>query len=113
LRGDLGGKMNLEKLKERLKNYSKEDIIITNHAEIQAIVRDVELEEVKQNVLHPDKLVFVNEQKADKQDEEKYECYFAYSKTHAHKYVMVLNRKIIIVTIININRDWQKIIEGK
>jgi len=83
--------MNLEELKDKLREYSIKDIIITDHAEMQAIVRDIELEEVKNNVLHPEKLVFAKEQEAKKQDEKKYECYFAYSKTHAHKYVMIFN----------------------
>ena len=43
--------------------------------------------------------------------ESKYGCYFVYSKTHCHKYVLVLNRKTIIVTIISINRDWQRMLK--
>jgi hypothetical protein len=33
-------------------------------------------------------------------NEEKYDCYFAYSKQLAHRYILTINRKIIIVTII-------------
>ncbi len=96
--------MDLDKFKEKLTRYNKKDIIFTSHAEIRALFRGIDLEEVRGNILNPDKLVAVlmNEGKS------KYGCYFAYSKTHCHKYVLVLNRKVIIVTIININRDWQK-----
>ena len=102
--------MNLEKLKEKLKSYSKADIIITNHAELQAFVRDVDLEEVKENVTNPVRLVYVKKQNAQEEGEEKYDCYFAYSKHLYHRYALAMNGKIIIVTIIKINRDWQKAI---
>jgi len=100
--------MNLEELKEKLRRYSKKDIIITNHADIRTFIREINLEEVKENITNPEKLVHAVQKKARKPNEEKYECYFAYSKTHAHKYVIIINRKVIIVTIININRDWQR-----
>src|SRR4030042_5266336 len=96
--------MDLDKFKDTLRGYKKEEIIITNHAEIQAYVREVSLEEVKENIINPTKLVHV------KQDEEKYDCYFAYSKHLYHRYILTMNNKIIIVTIIKINRDWQKAI---
>jgi len=40
----------------------------------------------------------------------KYDCYFAYSKHLYHRYAIILNEKVLIVTIIKINRDWQKAI---
>jgi len=105
--------MNLDELKEKLKRYSKEDIIITEHAETQALVRDIGLEEVKQNIISPEKLVYFDKQESQKPNEEKYDCYFAYSKKLCHRYILTINGKLIIVTIIKINRDWQKIIERK
>jgi len=105
--------MDIEELKKKLRSYKKEDIIIVKHAEIQAIVRDMNLEEVKNNIVNPDKLVFAREQEARESDERKFDCYFAYSKYLCHRYILTINRKIIIVTIIKINRDWQKTIERK
>jgi len=102
--------MELEDFKKRLKEYKKEDIIITNHAEIQAFVRQIDLEEVRCNILNPEKLAYVKRQEPE---QEKYDCYFAYSKLFAHRYILALNGKIIIVTIIKINRDWQRILERK
>ena len=102
--------MNLEELKNKLRKYKKEDIIITKHAELQAFVREVDLEEVKENIINPVKLVYVKEQESEREDEKKYDCYFAYSRHLYHRYVLTINRKIIIVTIIKINRDWQKAI---
>jgi len=95
---------DLDNFKEKLVRYSREDIIFTSHAEVRALFRGIDLEEVKGNILNPDKLVAV----LMDEGKSKYECYFAYSKNHCHKYVLVLNRKVIIVTVIDINRDWQK-----
>jgi len=50
--------MNLDKLKEKLKRYRKSDIIFTTHAEIRALGRGIDLEEVKENIINPEKLVY-------------------------------------------------------
>jgi len=105
--------MNLEELKKKFSSYDKKDIIVTKHAEIQAFVREIELDEIKKNIINPEKLVYAQKQKALKHHEEKYDCYFAYSKQVYHRYALTINRKVIIVTIIKINRDWQKAIERK
>ena len=102
--------MELEELKKRLRNYKIEEIIVTEHAELQAFSRDVDLKEVKENILNPVKLVYAKQQEAKNDDEEKYDCYFAYSKHLYHRYAIVINGKLLIVTIIKINRDWQKAI---
>ena len=105
--------MDLEELKKKLIGYDKKDIIITEHAELQAYIRQIDLDEVRNNVVNPEKLVFIEQQESQKQNEEKYNCYFAYSKDLSHRYILTVNGKVIIVTIIKINRDWQKILEGK
>ena len=94
--------MDLEKLKGRLKKYHKEDIIITDNAELQALTRGVDLDEVKENIINPDRLVYARPQKAQKKNEEKYDCYFACSKHLYHRYALILNGKVLIVTIIKI-----------
>lgn len=103
--------MNLEEFKNKLKKYKKADIIMTYHAKIRALVRNVDLDEVKKNIIFPDKLIYYREQEAEKPDEKKFECYFEYSKNYCHKYILTTNGKIIIVTIISINRNWQKMIK--
>jgi hypothetical protein len=102
--------MEIEELKEKLKEYKKSDIIITEHAELQAFTRDVDLEEVKKNILNPIKLVYTKKQETKYKNQEKYDCYFAYSKYLYHRYILTINAKLIIVTIIKINRNWQKAI---
>jgi hypothetical protein len=102
--------MDLNEFKEKLKKYKKSDLIFTNHAEIRALGRGINLEEVKENIINPERLVYAEKTEAKYEGEEKFECYFAYSKNYCHKYVLTLNRKVIIITIININRDWQKMV---
>ena len=96
--------MDSEKFKEKLARYNEKDIVFTSHAEIRALFRNMDLDEIRHNILNPERLAKV----VDNEDDGKYECYFAYSKTYCHKYVLALNRKVIIVTVININRDWQR-----
>lgn len=102
--------MEINELKIKLSKYKKEEIIISKHAELQAFVRNVDLEEVKDIVVNPVKLVYAKKQEAKYKNEEKYDCYFAYSRHLYHRYALTINRKIIIVTIIKINRGWQKAI---
>ena len=102
--------MDLDQFKCKLKSYKKEDIVVTYHAELQAFIRQIDIDEVKKNIINPDKLVYVKQQESEKSNKEKYDCYFAYSKHLYHRYILTVNRKIIIVTIIKIDRDWQKAI---
>lgn len=95
----------------KLKKYRKEDIIITGHAEEQAVFRSITLDEVKENIINPKRLYFAEQQKAEKPAEEKYNCYFGYSKTQCHRYVLVIDGSCIVCTIIKINRRWQHIVE--
>lgn len=83
---------------------------MTQHAEFQAFTRNIDLEEVKENVINPTKLVYAKKQEAKYKGEEKYYCYFAYSRHLYHRYALTINAKSIIVTIIKINKDWQKAI---
>ncbi len=98
-------------LVERLKTYSKKDVIFTSHAKIRAVQRGLNLEEVKENIVNPKRLAFAARQKSRKPGEEKYDCYFVYSNTMCHRYVLIINRKIIICTAIKINRRWQNMVE--
>ncbi len=96
---------------EKLKKYRKDDIVFTEHAKIQAEIRGIDLEEVKKNVVNPRRLAFAENQPSRKPNEEKYNCYFVYSKTQAHRYILVLGNKVIILTVIKINRRWQYKVE--
>lgn len=96
---------------EKLKRYTKETIIITEHARQQAIFRSINIEEVKENIINPTRLIFARKQDAERPEEEKYDCYFNYSKTQCHRYIIAINEHCIICTVIKINRRWQHIVE--
>lgn len=99
-----------KELLRKLDGLGSNDIVFTHHAEIQSMVRQIDLGEVRKNLLNPHRLKYVEKQPSRK-GETKYDCYFGYSKTQAHRYVIVINAKLVVVTIIKINRRWQRRIE--
>lgn len=105
--------MKLNQFKEKLRLYKKKEIKITDHAYAQAIFRNINIDEVKENIINPEKLSFVREQKGKSKNEKKYDCYFGYSKNLCHRYILLLKNNCIVCTIIKVRRRWQKIIEKK
>ncbi|MFH1072565.1 MAG: hypothetical protein V1743_04010 [Nanoarchaeota archaeon] len=104
--------MNYEDVvQEQLRAFRKEDVIITDHAFVQAIFRNVSIDEIKENIINPARLSYALKQDAAHAGEEKYDCYFGYSKTLCHRYVLVMNKRCIVCTVIKINRRWQHIAE--
>ena len=96
---------------KKLEKYKPENIIITEHTKIQALRREISLREVKENILHPKRLTVAIRQNAQKEGEEKYDCYFAYSNTQCQRYILVINKECVVCTVIKINRRWQRIAE--
>jgi hypothetical protein len=96
------------KVKLLLKAYSEKDIIFSTHAEIRCIQRNISKEEVIANILNPKRLTYAIESNINK-----FDCYFLYSNTQCHRYILSLQKKAIIVTVVKINRRWQRIIEKR
>lgn len=103
--------MDLQELKNALSSYKKEEIIITTHAIQQAIFRNIDLEEIKENIINPIRLTQFKEQRSLNENEKKLDCYFVYSKTQCQRYVLVMKNKCIVCTVIKINRRWQHLFE--
>lgn len=101
----------LSQFTAKLSRYRKEDIILTDHALKQAIFRGIDIDEIKENIINPKRLYYARQQKAEFSGEEKYDCYFGYSKTQCHRYILIINARCIICTVIKINRRWQHLIE--
>lgn len=93
-----------------LKKFKRvEDIEIDQHAELRAKKRNIDLYEVKYNLLNPSKrLSFANILEQEKDNLEKFKCYFGYSKTQCHIYIIKINGKLIVKTMIKLNKRWQK-----
>lgn len=98
-------------LKDKLKKYKKEDIVITSHAKVQAIMRGIRPDEVKENITNTFRLVYAEKQEALGPGEEKYNCYFGCSNTQCHRYALVVNDACLVCTVIKINRRWQRMVE--
>ena len=100
-----------ERVIEKFKKFKNKDIIITHHAELQSIFRNISLDEIRDNIINPKRLVFAGKQEAEREDEEKYDCYFAYSNIQCQRYVVVITSRCIICTVIKVNRRWQRMVE--
>ncbi len=106
------GKADITKVKEELSKYSKEQIIFNEpHVTQRCLLRDITKEEVIQNLLKSDKLVYVGEQESKYPNERKYDLYFVLSNTKAYRLPVVLKEKsLYVITVIKINRRWQGIV---
>lgn len=98
----------VESLKERFKKYKKEEVIISSHAYIRAVARQINLDEVRENIINPTRLYHAEKQAARHAWEEKYNCYFGYTKMLCHRYALAINHNCIVCTIIKLNRRWQR-----
>ncbi|HLD04327.1 MAG TPA: hypothetical protein VJG90_01275 [Candidatus Nanoarchaeia archaeon] len=95
-------------LKEKLKTYTKESIVFTTHAYEQAVFRGLNIDDIKENIINPERLAYAKQQPAQYPNEEKYDCYFGYTPLYCHRYVLVLGKKCIVCTVIQIHRKWQE-----
>ena len=102
-----------EYLANKLKSYSEKDIIISSHAKIRMFQRQINKKEVIDNIINPKRLEYAIKEKAKETTEEKFDCYFSYSKTQCHRYVILIKINVVVVTVIKINRRWQKNVETK
>ncbi len=91
-----------------LKKFKKEDILFDDHARMQSAIRGIDRGEVTLNLLNPSKLFFAREQEAREANERKFDCYFIISKRWAHRYVIVINGKLLVITVIKVRKKWQK-----
>lgn len=95
----------------RLKKYSAEDIVFTDHALLRAKMRQIDIENVKRNLLKPDGFVFARKESGCGHGEAKFDCYLSLSKGLAHRYVIVLNKKVVVITVIKLRKKWQARVE--
>ena len=99
---------DLTYLKKKLPEYKRDQIVFSIHATVRMIERQLDEEEIVENLLNPKRLEYVI-----RVNKRKYVCYFGYSKTRCHKYIIVLLKNLLIVSVMKINRRWQKTAEKK
>lgn len=102
-----------DEVKDKLKHFEREDIIISDHALIRLKQRQISEAEIIENIINPERLQYAIKQETDKPEEEKFDCYFGYSKTQCHRYVLVIKENVVVVTVVKINKRWQRVIEKK
>lgn len=105
---------SLEKLRDKLRSYRREDIGFNEpHFTQQMILREGSKEEVITNLLKPDNLVYFYSEPG-KYGDVKYSLYFRISSTRTMKIPVILdlNRKkrIYVLTYIMRYRPWQSMI---
>lgn len=100
-------------LTTKLSEYHREDIIISEHARIRAIQRQLDINEIIENIINPERLEYAIKEESNFPNEERFDCYFGYSKTQCHRYVLVIKNNVVVITAIKINRRWQRIVENK
>ncbi|MDP6548093.1 MAG: hypothetical protein QF917_04015 [Candidatus Woesearchaeota archaeon] len=107
------GKEDIIKVKEELKKYSENQIVFNEpHVTQRCLIRDISKEEVVQNLLKPDKLVYAGKQESKFPNEKKYDLYFVFSNTRAYRLPVILKEKsLYVITVIKINRRWQGMVD--
>jgi hypothetical protein len=93
---------------ELLKRFKEGEVFFDDHARMQSAIRGIDREEVVQNLLNPSKMFFAREQEARGENERKFDCYFGVSKRWAHRYVIVINGRLLVITVIKVRKKWQK-----
>lgn len=99
---------------ERLSSIKESDVVFSTHAQVRMKQRQIDAGDVIKNILNPIRLVYAARAESKNDDGEgKFDCYFAYSKNQCHKYVLLIKDCVLVVTVIKINRRWQRIVEKK
>ncbi len=99
-------------VKEKVKKYSKEQIIFTKSRIIDWLCKrnNSTIEDLKREVLDSTDLTFTERQEVEYEGEteERFRCYYVYSKTRGRCYVLKLDYKIEIITVFPLGRTTLK-----
>ena len=108
---------DIEKLKEKLKCYNKEDIEFNEpHFTQQMILRDGNKEDVINNLLNPENLVYSYQEKG-KYGDTVHCLHFRISNTRTMRLPVIFDRKgkkgLYIITYIMRYRYWQNMVKKR
>ena len=100
-----------EYLIEKLKKHQIRGIIFTNHAIWRSLERDVDMEELKRDLLDPKELYLAHRLTAKKEHEEKFKCFFKKSNRTTVIAVIVINKIILVITVTKRRRKLDKTVK--
>ncbi len=107
---------NLEELKMRLKSYNKEDIKFNEpHFTQQLRLREGNKEEVINNILNPDKLMYSYQEKG-RYGDAKHCLHFKISNTRTMKIPLIFDnheKSLYIITYIMSYRKWEGMVKRR
>lgn len=99
-------------VKEKAKEYSKDTITFTKSRIIDWLCKrnNSTVEEMKEELLNPKNLVFTERQEVEfkKEKEERFRCYFVYSRNRGRCYVLRFNHQIKVITVFPLGRTTLK-----
>lgn len=98
----------LDYIKKELMKYRAHEIVIWPHAREQAAVRGIQIDEIIENILNPERLVHIKEQTAKYDNEIKIECWFPGAGVRHDLYVLILAKKLFVCTVIRRERWWEE-----
>ncbi len=99
-----------------LKKHRPEDIVETDHAAFSRQRRGIKKMRIVADLFDPGSLRFVKEEPFTEvhlrtqgsQNYRKFLCFYSKNREIAHKYVICLNEKIYIITVLPISKRWQR-----
>lgn len=99
-------------VKEKVKNYLKDQIIFTKYHLVDwlCIRNKFTVEEMKEEVLNSKYLVFTERQEVEYEGvkEVRFRCYFVYSRNRGRCYILRFNHQIKIITVFPLGRTTLK-----
>jgi len=96
-----------EEVINQLKRYSADHIVFTKKdIDEQLKVRRLTKDEIIHNIINPKNLIFAQKQEREfrGQKETRFNCYFLFSRSRAHRYVLKFEDKLKVITAIPIGR---------
>ena len=99
-------------IKEKVKKYSKNQIIFTKSRLIDWLCNrnQSSIDKMKEEIINSNQLIFTEKQEVDYEGEkeERFKCYFIYSGNKGRCYVLKFNHQIKVITAFPLGRTTLK-----
>ncbi len=100
--------MKRQNLREWLKSFGEDKIIISSHVAQDRAYRGIKEEVIRQNLMNPKNLIRATEQESLNPSEFKYKLWFRLSRARTLGLIITLNERIKVKTAYEIVNKWQK-----